>query len=1078
MAEPRRIVYWLATMAALQVALLGVMASWAYAAESTGPAWRLSVISFPTDFAPGTTGGTEHGPSFDVTVRNVGSESTSGTVTIRDILPPGVSVAPGGPEGEDADVLNEGQIPCDVNAGVVTCSTAAAIDPGRGVRVKVPIDLPADGLDAISNEVLVEGGGASPATATTEAKVTTDPTPFGFVATPFGAFGTASTGDGSAATLAGSHPYMLTVGMNFAHNDAPLPGESLRSPSGGVRTINGELAHGSSLNPAALPRCKELDFEDQVCPVSTQVGVSRTTLALFGYPLYEYQPLYNLVPPPGYPASFGTVVQSTAFVHVLGRVRSNGDYGLSGDVREIPQTIGVIGAELTFWGNPSDQSHDWARGECLVVGVHFGDQCETERLDTALITLPSSCDEDGTQNLLKIESWEGLKTEHAYTTSDLAGNPESIGGCNSLAFEPSIEAKPTTNLGDSPSGLDFDLHQPQEMRYEGRSTANLKDTKVTLPAGLALNPSAGDGLEGCTPDQLGPDGTEPPQCPDASKIGSVEVQTPLLTEPLAGAVYLAKPFDNEFGSLIAIYIAVDDPKTGVVAKLPARVEADPVTGQLTTTVRESPELPLEDVRLHLFGGARGTLTTPATCGTHTTSSELTPWSAPEGQTVFPQDSFQTTASPAGDCHGNESQLPNVQRFLAGTVSPQAGAYSPFVLRLARNDGTQRITAVDTTLPEGLVGKLTGIPYCSEAQIAVAEARRDPEEGKLEQKSPSCPAASEVGTVVVGAGSGPNPLHVTGHAYLAGPYKGAPLSMAIVTPAVAGPFDLGVVVVRVALNVNLETTRIHAVSDPLPTILQGIPLDVRSIELKLDRPSFTLNPTSCEPMQIGGSATSALGQASSLSSSFQVGGCSSLGFKPKLSVSLKGSTKRTGLPALKAVVKMPAGGANIARAQVSLPQSEFLEQGNLDKVCTQPQLKAAACPAGSIYGRAKAWTPLLDQPLEGPVYLGVGYGHQLPDLVADLNGQIRILVHGKVDTTKQHSLRNTFEVVPDAPVSKFVLEMKGGKKYGLLANSENICRRVQRATATFTAHNGKTVRLRPKIANSCKSRLGKHKKHTH
>jgi hypothetical protein len=445
-----------------------------------------------------------------------------------------------------------------------------------------------------------------------------------------------------------------------------------------------------------------------------------------------------------------------------------------------------------------------------------------------------------------------------------------------------------------------------------------------------------------------------------------------------------------------------------------------------------------------------------------------PWSAPQsGQDATPQARFNVTSGPGGSaCASSEAGLRNAPAFEAGTTVPLAGTYSPFVLKISRENGSQRIRSLDTTLPEGLVGKLAGIPYCPEAAIAASGSKS----GTAERANPSCPLASEVGVVNVGAGSGA-PFYVQGHAYLAGPYKGAPLSLEIVTPAVAGPFDLGTVAVRTALYVDQFTAQIHAVSDPIPSILAGIPLDVRSIALNMNRPQFTLNPTSCNAMKLLGATTSTLNQTAALQSRFQVGGCKGLDFKPKLKLSLKGATRRSGHPALKAVVTYPKKGsyANIARAQVGLPHSEFLDQGNLDKVCKQADLRAGTCPKTSIYGKAKAWTPLLDKPLQGPVYLGVGFGYKLPALVADLNGQVRILLKGKVDTTKHEGIRNTFEAVPDAPVSRFVLEMKGGKKYGLLVNSENICRKPQQASALFNAQNGDSLHMQPKIANSCKNK---------
>jgi hypothetical protein len=1082
MAERKRASRRLAvpsTALAVLATITALFAPSAGAASPGGPAWQLAVVSYPTSFAPGTVATSEHGPGYEISAVNVGAAASSGELTITDTLPPGIRVAPTGVSGEFGYQAASGPLSCEV-AGepeepeeepvepvVVTCRTSEPIPAGQGASVLVPLRVPLTATAVLTTQASVEGGGAAAATGSLGTMVTTALPSFGFVEGTYGAYGTVTGADGAAVTEAGSHPFQLTVGMNFRDSERTEASDTMRTPDGGLREVNTALARGIVIDPQSVPRCKEVELESPSrCPAATQVGTVRVTLSLTGSPYKEFVPIFNMVPPPGYPASLGFEVLEVAYIHLLGRVRSNGDYGLSGDVENIPAKVGALGTEVTLWGSPTDESHDSVREPCIT----DGGSCAVERRDTAFLSLPSSCSGNASDNVLRIKSWEGRSAEAGFPLTDLSGAAERVSGCNSLRFEPTVEAQPTTDVSDSPSGLRFRLHQPQDLKYDHRSTANLKDTKVTLPVGMSLNPAAGDGLEACTQAELGSNGAEPPHCPEASKIGTVEVKTPLLADPLPGSVYLAKPFDNPFSSLLAIYLAIDDEQTGVVVKLPAKVEADPVTGQLTTTVEESPELPLEDVSLDLFKGARAPLTTPLACGTHTAVADLTPWSAPEGATVERSDSFQTSvAADEGDCPASEAAAPDAPTFSAGTVEPSAGAFSPFTLKVTRADGSQRLTSIDTTLPEGLVGRLAGIPYCSDGAIAQAESRSHPDEGMLERQNPSCPLASEVGVVNVSAGSGPSPIYVQGHAYLAGPYKGAPLSLAIVTPAVAGPFDLGTVVTRVALLVNLETAQIHAVSDPLPTVLYGIPLDVRSIALNLDRTDFTLNPTSCNPMAVTGSATSATGSSAALSERFQVGGCSALAFKPKVKLQLKGQTKRSGHPALKAVVTFPKKGAyaNIARAQVGLPHSEFLDQANLDKVCTQPQLKSDTCPAKSIYGHAKAWTPLLEKPLEGPVYLGVGFGHKLPDVVADLNGQIRILLHGRVDTTKHDGIRNTFEVVPDAPVSRFVLEMKGGKKYGLLQNSENICRKTQKASARFVAQNGKAAQLRPKIKNSCK-----------
>ncbi len=648
-------------------------------------------------------------------------------------------------------------------------------------------------------------------------------------------------------------------------------------------------------------------------------------------------------------------------------------------------------------------------------------------------------------------------------------------GCNQVEFDPTLEARPTTDVADSPSGLHVDLHIPQKENESpgGRGQADLRDTVVTLPKGLVVNPSSANGLGSCTSAQVGyRAGTsapmeftpDPAQCPPSSRIGTVELNVPAVDHPIKGGVYVATPHDNPFGSLLALYIAVDDPTSGVVVKLAGEVHADPQTGQLTTTFAGTPQQPFEDFHLEFFGGAGAALRTPAVCGTYSTTSSLTPWSAPEsGPPATPSDTYSITREPGGggcpSAGGGESNSPG---FDAGTLAPIARAYSPFVMRLRREDGSQEFSSVSATLPPGLLGKLAGIPYCPEAAMTAAEAKS----GRVEQASPSCPAASQLGTVTVGAGAGPAPYYTNGRLYLAGPYKGAPLSLVAITPAAAGPYDLGTVVSRVAVHVDPETARITAISDPIPHILQGIPLDVRSIVVNVDRADFTLNPTNCDPMTAGGEVTSVFGQIAPLSSPFQVGECSGLAFKPKLSFALTGKPNRGAHPALKAVLRMPEGGANIAKAVVTLPHSEFIDQGHFRTICTRVQYAQGACPAGSIYGFARAASPLLEKPLEGPVYLRSS-SHELPDLVISLDGQVHFDAVGHVDSVNG-GLRTTFEAVPDAPVTSLVLKMQGGKK-GLFVNSTNICAKNYRATVEFDAQNGKVADSRAPMKAKCKGK---------
>jgi hypothetical protein len=1082
------------------IALLALAALLAPASATAAPApaWALSAAAFPSNLAPGKEA------QYTLHATNVGAGPTTAPAQVQLTLPPQIVPLSVTTFFRDPHVTSD--LHCTIEPTLLSCETTKPLAPGRFLEIHLYFEVPPASPEQTLQAIASAGGGGAATTATTiaGAPVRSAPVPFDFTS-PLRA--PMVDEDGTAATLAGSHPSQQSVDFGFpvkqGLNEDGIP---ILANSGAPHEIRVELPRGQIADPAATPvLCSEAQLSsDHGCPEESQVGIVDLTTVFSASKAdnttFE-DPLYNMVPTFGHPAELGFDAANVGlFVHVLGGVRSDGDFGLQALSRDLL----AYGADPFFrihtqlWGDPSSPVHDEIRGECT--GSPTG-TCPVTPQETPFLTMPGDCSGNPLRTEALADSWEepGLLHTSTYESADLEGNPVSVSGCNQLSYQPTISSKPSTNLADSPTGLDFDLHQPQEAPHlepiSGRATGELKDARVTLPAGMVANPSQADGLEACTEAQIGlleSEGVhfskDPQSCPDAAKLGTLEVTSPLLAEyteggtkratdpetgapiprPLKGAVYLAKPFDNPFGTLLAIYLAVEDEQSGIVAKLAGKVEPDPSTGQLTAVFEENPELPLEDVKLHLPGGARASLVSPPTCGGHTTASTLTPWSAPEGLDAHPSDSFQTTASPSGgNCPTSEGAATNSPAFHAGTLAPQAGAYSPFVLKLSREDGSQRIAGIDTVLPPGLSGKLAGIAQCSEAQLAGAKSREKPNEGILERQSPSCPLSSEVGTVDVGAGAGPTPFHTNGHAYLSGPYKGAPLSLAVIVPAVAGPFDLGAVVSRVALYVNPDTAQIHAVSDPLPQILDGIPLDLRSVAITMGRPQFTLNPTSCDPMQVTGAALSALGQSATLSNPFQVGGCPQLPFKPKLSLRLKGGTSRTGHPKLIATLKAKPGEANIAKAQVKLPPSAFLDQAHIRTVCTRVQFAANQCPAGSIYGSAEATTPLLAYPLSGNVYLRSS-SHKLPDLVVALKGPdyqpIEIDLDGKTDSVKG-ALRNTFEAVPDAPVSSFRLELFGGKR-GLVVNSRNLCAHPYKAEVNLTGQNGKAFDTGPVVGAKC------------
>jgi hypothetical protein len=1032
------------------------------------PAWRLHLASLPTAFTPGL----ENHPRYLVVAENVGAAATTGSITIKDTLPAGLTPASHQESG------------CSTVGQTVTCTSSKTIEPGLGVSFSLFVEVDPLLSEDVTNEASIEGGGA-PAVATKALTPIGEAVPFSFLTGDAGFSATLGGPDGSPVTQAGAHPYQLTVDFSFPNQRAE---GTIAAVGGGVRDVFVELPRGMIVDPNATPvRCTEDQLQSELgydtkggCPFASQIGTV-TVLTPFGEGAIPWtSPLFNMVPPPGAPSSFGFDAASVGlFFHIIGEVRSDGDYGLSGGSRDLLSLglLPVLGARVEFWGDPSNPSHDKVRGRCLTSELGL---CTTTPSQRPAVTSPVECPGTPTISRVRADDWEepGVFHEATYESADLEGNPVVTDGCNQLEFEPSIEARPTTNLADSPSGLDVDVHQPQSLDIDHVSPAIMRNVRLTLPAGMTVNPSSAQGLGACTQADAHVHSLIPAACPDASKLGSVEVNTPLQDHPLEGALYLAEPYQNPFGTLLALYLAVHDPLTGVVANLAGRVIPDPNTGQLSTVFEDNPELPIEDVKAHLFTGPRASLRTPPACATYTSTAEMVPWSAPETPTAHPTDSFAITSSPGGGaCPTDPSQLPQSPSFTAGTIAPQAGAYSPFVLKLTRPDGTQEPQKIDATLAPGLVGRLAGIPYCSEQDIAKAYSRDKPNEGAAEQADPSCPASSEVGEVQVAAGAGITPLHVGGRAYLAGPYKGAPLSLVVITPAIAGPFDLGAVVVRTALSLDPETAQVKASSDPLPRILQGIPLDVRQIYLKMGRPDFTLNPTSCDPFAVNGALTSTLGQSTPLSSPFQVGGCNALAYKPKLALNLRGATKRTGHPALTAVATFRAGDANTKRVQVTLPKSEFLDQAHIGTVCTRVQFAAEQCPAASVYGKAKAITPLLDQPLQGPVYLRSS-SHELPDLVIALQGQVDVVLAGRVDSVGG-GIRTTFEATPDAPVTKFTLRMQGGRK-GLLINSANLCRlsvKQTRATVQMDGQNGKARDSSPALKSSCKKAKPRaHKKH--
>ena len=846
-----------------------------------------------------------------------------------------------------------------------------------------------------------------------------------------------------SSTQAGAHADLTTF---FELN------EKEGKPYATTRDVEVRLPPGVVGNPQGIPRCTVVQLgsepKDSECPIASQVGISEVTVGGTSSGTFR-EPIYNMVPP-----TSGDVVARFGFFAgpypALINARVNPiDYSIIATVEGAPSAAGLIKAKTTLWGVPAAPSHDEDRITPLeAINNEAPPGGRPAGLPEApFMSNPTDC---SLQRQLTVTARSYQLPEESRTKS--APFPQ-ITGCGKVNFNPHFSATTTNPEASAPTGFDAELEVPQDETPQGRTTSALKSAVVTLPEGLTINPAAGQGLEGCSPAQVGFETTEPSHCPNASKIGSAEVEVPALEKTLKGSVYQRTP---EEGKLFRFWLVTDE--QGVHLKLPAEIEANLLTGQVTTvfngisSLGGLPQVPVAAFKLHVFGGPRAPLATPASCGTYQTHFEFTPWSG------NPPVKGDTPMQITSDCNkgGFSPDL------VAGMESIRAGAFSPFTMTLTRQDGEANPKTIALHMPQGLLAKLGGVPLCPDPDAATG----------------NCPPGSQVGTITAAAGVGGVPLWIPQPGksptavYLGGPYKGAPYSIIAVVPAQAGPFDLGTVITRAAINVDPTTALATITTDPLPQILQGVPVLYRTIHVDVNRPEFTLNPTSCEEKKIAATVTASNGQVAEPTTGFQATNCAKLAYSPKLKLNFKGSTKRSGNPAVKAVLTQPANQANTAGATVILPSSEFIDQSHINNPCTRVQFNENACPQSSILGTARAITPLLDQPLEGPIYFRSNGGErELPDIVADLHGAIHITLVGFIDSVQKKGteisrVRVRFQNVPDAPVTKFVTSFYGGKK-GLIENHVNLCEGKHRVKLVFKAQSGKVQRSTPVIGTSCK-----------
>ena len=1093
--------------------------------------WTAVPYSAPTNMVPGERG------AFMIDAGNVGDEVAQGWPTVEVDLPEDLTFHSHNNSGGFGWSCSAAGTP-----QTVTCNHPTApflnflwTEPHTYVgfsslplylkfKVEVAPDAPA-GTRPV--EIRLSGTGA--ATTTTidyEVRIADQATEFGVVPGSFEAGAHDVTGD--PFTQAGGHPYSASVAFttskrfveqNFGNEN---DWHRVVEPVDSNKDIVVDLPAGFVGNPQAVPTCTKTDVDNSACPPATQIGVAR--IANVAGPMNQLPPIYNVVPSKDTPAQFafdtggGPVVMTPV-------LRSDGDWGLSIDQKNLTEANPLYHGEVTIWGVPADPSHDIQRcaipshvgdvcagyaanGQTIVEGGH--DPTPSPVPPRPLLTNPTECTGAPEVTEIHMASWENPASFELDGDPDLSdpnwksysAEAPPLTGCENLSFDPEISVVPTTTQADAPTGLDVEIKVPQNENPDGLATAHLKDASVTLPVGMAVNPSSADGLGSCSPAQIGlvsAPGAEPVfnklagSCPLSSKIGSVEVDTPLLADPLVGDVFVAQQGDNPFGSIFALYFEVEGP--GLRIKLAGEVKPDPQTGQLQTTFLNNPQLPFESLTVRLKGGSRAPLVNPATCGSHTATSVLTPWSGTPPVSL--SDSFTVA------CPGNAGGFD--PGFSAGSANPVAGAFSPFALQVTRGGGKE-LGRINVSLPKGALAALKSVGVCSEAQLASAASKS----GHATQAGAACPVSSQVGTATVGAGAGPSPFYptlpgtnVSGRVFLTAPHtntqfglpgvRQAAYGLAIEVPAVAGPFDLGTVLVRAAIYVDPTTAQITVLSDTMPRILAGVPLNTRDVRVNIDRARFATTPTSCRASEVVGDIRAQDNTSVVREARYQVGDCAALPFRPRLALRLTGRKQtRTGKhPGVRAVVRQRGvGEAAIKHAEVRLPKSLALDPDNAQSLCefeagTKPDLESH-CPKGSIVGRARATSPLLKRPLAGNVYFVKNVRRNargnlirtLPMIVAALRGEIAVNLKGESSTTRAGKLVNTFANVPDAPISQFNLNIAGGRN-GILTVTRttkariNLCTSRQTAEADLDGHNGKTHDTNIRIKTPCakKSRQG-------
>jgi uncharacterized repeat protein (TIGR01451 family) len=1095
-------------LAALSCLLFMVVAPARVSALADSPAWAVSAIAAPINFAPHDESGDD---LYRVVVMNVGDGPSNGKpVTITDALPAGLTLAAAGISAENELLSGE-----SLNCTGLTCTYSGVMASGGRLTLTIPVDVTSKKVGLLeANLVTVSGGGAAEASASTPTTISETPFP-GFGIAP-GTFSTVLSSD-----QAGAHADM-TTSFYFNRN-------AENGVEGQLKDTVVDLPVGFAGNPAAFPTCAAAQLAETEgfvshCPLDSQVG---TITVMVGGPgcggcsLPVVGPVFNMQPLGGEVARLGfdtAVVSSNVVITVRQPGSPGGGYGLQATSPNLVSgSLQVLSGALTVWGVPGDPNHDLMRGvaceagRCYHAGPDFareegvGSGTASSEPPKPFLSNPTRCTPMPLTSTISVDTWQHrlLPTELAERAANEPSATASIGpmtGCERLEFNPSLSAQPTSTQAETPTGLDVGLALPQT--YENPTalaTSHLKNTTVTLPEGMTVNPSAGEGLGSCTPAQYAAEALETPAgegCPNDSSLGTVAIHTPVLKEEATGSVYLATPYDNPFpeeghpgGSLLALYVIARIKDRGVLVKVAGKITANPVTGQLVTTFENNPQLPFDKFTLSFRPGEAAPLVTPPACGEYTARSEFTSWSEPEQILSGLTLPFGITQGVGGGECPTGGVPPFNPQVISGTLDNDAGSYSPFYLRIIREDGEQEITRFSTVLPPGLTGNLTGIPFCPEADIEAARGVT----GTEELEHPSCPAASEIGHTLVGAGVGGVLAQAPGKVYLAGPYHGAPLSIVSITSAKVGPFDLGTVVIRFALEINPITAQVEvsaANSEPIPHIIRGIVVHVRDVRVYVNRPSFIINPTSCNPLTLsttitGGGAdptNPADADPVTVTHRAQAADCSNLAFKPALKVSTSGRTSRANGASLMFKLSYPntpqGTEANLARFKVELPKQLPSRLKTLQKACLAKTFEAnpASCPATSVVGYAKTITPIVPVPLEGPAYFVSHGGEAFPSLIVVLQGYgLTIDVVSTTFINKHGITSGTVKAVPDVPFSSFELTLPEGP-HSALAAPHNLCKSKLAMPTEFLAQNGALIDQNTKITVAGCPKKATHKAH--